>query len=105
MEEVKKIIDLRRSADFQKCIEVARLHFESLFNHQIANLVHMFPPDHKDKDGQPFWSGPKRCPSATPFNPEDPLHAQFVTAAANLVAFNLGLPQNRDSHYVALQAA
>lgn len=51
MEEVKKIIDLKKSADFTKCIEVARLHFEQLFNHSIANLLHMFPVDHLDKDG------------------------------------------------------
>jgi ubiquitin-activating enzyme E1 len=92
MEEVKKIVDLKKSADFHRCIEVARNHFEELFNHQIANLIHMFPSDHLDKDGQPFWSGPKRCPSPSPFNPEDPLHALFVAAAANLIAFNLGLP-------------
>lgn len=105
MEEVKKIIELKRSANFQKCIEIARLKFEALFNHEIANLIHMFAPDSLDKDGQPFWSGPKRCPHPTPFNPEDPLHALFVTAAANLVAFNLGLPQNRDSQYIAREAA
>jgi ubiquitin-activating enzyme E1 len=83
---------LKKSADFGKCIEIARLQYEDLFNYQIANLVHMFPQDHLDKDGQPFWSGPKRCPSPSPFNPEDQLHALFVSAAANLVAFNLGLP-------------
>jgi ubiquitin-activating enzyme E1 len=33
MEEVKKIVDLKKSADFKKCVEVARLHLESLFNH------------------------------------------------------------------------
>jgi hypothetical protein len=32
MEEVKKLIDLKKSADFHKCIEQARLHFENLFN-------------------------------------------------------------------------
>lgn len=51
MEEVKKIIDLKKSADYTKCVEIARNHFESFFNHQIANLLHMFPEDHKDKDG------------------------------------------------------
>lgn len=92
MEEIKKLVDLKKSADFTKCIEVARLKFEELFNHQIANLLHIFPADHKDKDGQPFWSGPKRAPSPIQFNPNDPLHVHFVTAAANLIAFNLGIP-------------
>jgi len=28
MEEIKKIVDLKKSADFQKCVEVAREYFE-----------------------------------------------------------------------------
>ena len=33
MEDIKKIVDLKRSADYSKCVEVAREYFESLFNH------------------------------------------------------------------------
>jgi hypothetical protein len=33
MEEIKKLVDLKKSADFSKCVEVARLKFEELFNH------------------------------------------------------------------------
>jgi hypothetical protein len=33
MEEIKKLVDLKKSADYGKCVEVARLHFDSLFNH------------------------------------------------------------------------
>lgn len=105
MEEIKKIVDLKKSADFNKCIEIARRYFDEYFNHQIQNLLHIFPHDHKDKDGNLFWSGPKRAPTPVFFNPEDPLHAHFVTATANLIAFNLGIPQNRDSVAVAKQAA
>lgn len=78
MVEVKKMIDLKKSADFTKCIEISREYYESFFNHQILNLMHMFPLDHTDKDGQLFWSGPKRAPTAFPFNPEDDLHVHFV---------------------------
>lgn len=105
MEEIKKIVDLKKSADFTKCLEVARNHFESLFNHQIANLLHIFPEDHKDKDGQPFWSGPKRAPSPIRYDPNDPLHVHFVTSCANLIAFTLGIPANRDKSYIAQAAA
>lgn len=101
MEDIKRIVDLKKSADFQKCVEVAREHFEKLFNHDIANLLHIFPVNHLDKDGQPFWSGPKRAPTPIPFDPSDPLHAGFVTAAANLLAFSLGIPQQRDQNQIA----
>lgn len=33
MEEIKKIVDLKKSADFNQCITIAREQFESLFNH------------------------------------------------------------------------
>ena len=92
MEEIKKYVDLKRSSDFAKCVEVARLTFENLFNHQIANLLHIFPEDHKDKEGQPFWSGPKRAPAPIPYNPNDPLHIHFIVAVSNLLAYNLGIP-------------
>ena len=95
---------MKKEASFQKCVEVARLQFENYFNYQIANLLHMFPHDALDKDGHPFWSGPKRAPTPIPYNPNDPLHAQFITACANLVAFNLGVAENRNEQEVALMA-
>ena len=105
MAEVKKLVDLKRSADFSKCVEVAREYFEDLFNHQIANLLHLFPIDSVDKDGHLFWSGPKRAPTPIPFDPLDPLHVHFMTATANLIAFNLGIPQSRDPEGIAHRAA
>jgi len=35
MEEIKKLVDLKRNADFTRCVEVARLYFEDLFNFSI----------------------------------------------------------------------
>jgi len=43
LESVKNMIDMKRSATYEKCVEVARLHFEENFNYQIQNLLHMFP--------------------------------------------------------------
>lgn len=105
MEEIKKLIDLKKSAEFSTCVKVAREYFESLFNHQILNLLHIFPKDHKDAQGNPFWSGPKRAPDAQWFNPEDHLHVHFVTSCANLIAFNLGITQTRELAKIAQVAA
>lgn len=74
IEDIKTLVDLKKSADFNKCIEIARLQFEKHFTHDILNLLHIFPEDHENKDGTKFWSGPKRAPHAIYFNPEDPLH-------------------------------
>jgi len=65
--------------------------FETLFDHSIRDLVSMFPKDHLDTHGQPFWSGPKRCPDATALDADEPSHMGFIVAMANLIAFNLGI--------------
>jgi ubiquitin-activating enzyme E1 len=96
VEEIKKLVDLKKSADFNKCVEVARQYFDKYFNHDIQNLLNIFPEDHITKDGLAFWSGPKRAPSPISFDSNDLLHAHFITACANLIAFSLGIPQVRD---------
>ena len=68
-------------------------------------MLYNFPLDSKDKDGNPFWSGPKRAPDAITFNPSDPLHVHFITATANLIAFTIGIKQNRDRDLIAAKAA
>ena len=68
-------------------------------------MLHIFPKDHTDSAGNPFWSGPKRAPNAINFDPSDPLHVTFVVATANLIAFTLGIKQNRDGHALAQKAA
>jgi ubiquitin-activating enzyme E1 len=93
-------LDLKKSADFSKCVQVAREYFEELFNHTIQNLLHMFPADFVDEKGQLFWSGSKRAPNAVTFDPSDPLHVHFVQATANLIAFNLGIIQSRDKNII-----
>lgn len=67
-------------------------------------MLSLFPADHKDKDGQPFWSGPKRCPSAVSFNSNDSRHINFVLTYANLIATALNIPENRDVKKVTLMA-
>jgi len=59
-------------------------------------LLATFPRDSLDKHGQPYWSGPKRAPDPISFDPNDDLHLDFVIACSNLVAYTLGVPQNRD---------
>lgn len=77
-------------------MQVARDTFDQNFDHKIRDLLAVFPKDCLDSHGQPFWSGPKRAPNFISFNPEDEMHISFILACANLLAFNLGIPQNRD---------
>lgn len=91
MKEVTNIVNLKVNANYDSCMQVARDYFDSYFDHQIRDLLGMFPPDAKTKEGSPFWSGPKRCPSAASFDVNDDEHFQFVWACANLIAFNLNI--------------
>ena len=43
-------------------------------------------------EGVPFWSPPKRMPKPLVFDPNVPLHLQFIEAGARVRAFMFGLP-------------
>lgn len=94
--EIKNVLDLRQANSFGQCMNVAMDVFNSSFNYNIQNLLSAFPKDHLDSQGSPFWSGPKRAPSPIAFDADNELHLQYVSAGANLIAFNLNLPQVRD---------
>ncbi|KAK0461961.1 ubiquitin activating enzyme [Desarmillaria tabescens] len=81
---------------FEECIVWARLQFEEKYNNDIRQLLFSLPKDATTSTGQPFWSGPKRAPDPLTFNSSDPLHLQFIIAAANLHAFNYGLRGETD---------
>ncbi|EGF81957.1 hypothetical protein BATDEDRAFT_19117 [Batrachochytrium dendrobatidis JAM81] len=85
-----------RPLSFDECIVWARMKFEEHFNNTIQQLLYNFPKDSVTSTGMPFWSGPKRAPTAVVFDLNDPLHFNFVLAAANLHAFNYGLKGETD---------
>ena len=91
LREVNNILTLKANADFGSCVQIARDLFDTFFNFNIRDLIGMFAPDALDSHGQPFWSGPKRCPDPIAFNPNDATHLMFVMSCANLIAFNLGI--------------
>jgi len=97
LKEIKNIIELKQKADFAMCMQVAREFFDSYFEHGILDLLALFPPDAKTKEGTPFWSGPKRCPTPAKFDVSDDIHFQYLLACANLIAFNLNIDQVRDT--------
>jgi len=81
-----------RPKDASDCIRWALSRFHSLFVDSVVALREQYPPDHKGDNGAPFWSGTRRCPTPSPFNASDPLHASFILAASRLRAETMGLP-------------
>eukprot|EP00177_Eucheuma_denticulatum_P005593 GFKZ01010164.1.p1 GENE.GFKZ01010164.1~~GFKZ01010164.1.p1 ORF type:complete len:1055 (+),score=183.69 GFKZ01010164.1:352-3516(+) len=85
-----------RPHSVQECVEWARRAFEKLFNSDIKQLLHTFPRDNVDKNGVPFWSGTKRAPDPVEFDVSNPLHLDFIVAAACLRAANYGLQVSQE---------
>lgn len=86
----------KKGGSMKECVVWARLKFEELFHNNIKQLLYNFPLDMTTSTGTPFWSGPKRPPTPMVFSASEPLHLDFVLAAANLRAKMFGLPECRD---------
>ena len=93
LEKIANAIAMKKSADYAACVAQAKSKFNDYYDHSIRDLLSIFPKDHKDKEGSPFWSGPKRCPSPVTFSADEPIHMEFILSYANLIAANLNIPQ------------
>jgi ubiquitin-activating enzyme E1 len=91
LETIKSCLVDDKPLGFDQCIQWARKQFQIEFHDKISQLLEVFPAGSTDSHGNQFWSGPKRAPTPVVFDATDPVHVEFVTAAANLRAFNFGL--------------
>ena len=103
---IQRTLVEERPTSFEDCVTWARLTFEKLFNNQIRQLLHNFPPDQITSSGTPFWSGSKRCPKPLVFDIDnkDPdagmkNHLDFIVAAANLRANMFGIKGRTDEEF------
>jgi ubiquitin-activating enzyme E1 len=106
LKKIQKTLVEDRPVTMEDCVVWARLNFETLFNSQIRQLLHNFPPDQLTSSGTKFWSGSKRCPISLTFDlaakcedAEMNNHLDFVVAAANLRASMYGITGRTDREY------
>ncbi len=95
---------MKQQNSFEKCVQLARDHFNQFFDHSIQDLLSIFPKDHKDKDGQAFWSGPKRAPSPITFDQTNEEHIKFVFSYACLISESLGVTGTKDINAISEMA-
>lgn len=93
---VKKLLVDDRPDNFAECVAWARLLWQELFHNQVAQLLYNFPKDQTTSSGAMFWSGPKRCPHPLTFSEDNPVHMDFVQAAAKLRANVFGITKITD---------
>ncbi|TPP55713.1 Ubiquitin activating enzyme [Fasciola gigantica] len=96
LENLKANLVDKKPASFDDCVSWARLLWQDLYSNSIVQLLFNFPSDHRTATGADFWSGTKRCPHPLQFDIKNPMHLDFVMAAANLRAFMFGIPQCRN---------
>ena len=89
--EEKVIIDIILKNDFDKLIEYAVKKYTDNFDWRIQQLLFNFPPDYKNPDGKPFWSGSKKLPHNIPYNSNDELAFLFVKRYVYILSHALGL--------------
>lgn len=100
LESIKKLYQANSKKSYEVCVELAVGIFQDVFNHQIKQLLNAFPADHiVEETKKPFWSGLKRVPTALELDLNDPIHAEFIQAAANIYAaiFNIPLERNKEN--------
>lgn len=96
LETLRDALLQHKPLSFEACIHWARLQFEDLFSNNIRQLCFNFPEDMMTAMGAPFWSGTKRAPVPIAFDIMEPLHYDFIVAAANLQATIYGLKGCQD---------
>uniref|UniRef100_A0A3Q3IDV5 E1 ubiquitin-activating enzyme n=1 Tax=Monopterus albus TaxID=43700 RepID=A0A3Q3IDV5_MONAL len=86
----------QRPTSWEDCVSWARRKWQTLYNNDICQLLHCFPPKQVTPTGLPFWSGTKRCPHPLTFDPINNTHMDYVVAAANLYGQIYGINGTRD---------
>ncbi|CAN9512024.1 unnamed protein product [Ophioblennius macclurei] len=86
----------QRPRSWEDCVSWARCKWETLYNNDIRQLLHCFPPEEVTESGLPFWSGTKRCPHPLTFDPNNTTHMDYVVAAANLYGQIYGIQGTND---------
>jgi len=105
LRNINEFLVVNRIKSYEDCARWARSKFEELYTGRIKLLLSQFPPDALTDTGIPFWTGNKRAPTPLVFNPQDPLHADFVRSASNILARIFHIREEGDPVELAANAS
>ena len=66
--------------NFEDCVKLAKEKYYKVFVYNIQKLLMVYPLDKKDKEGNLFWSLPKRPPKMVNFDIKNNLCIDFIMA-------------------------
>ncbi|KAK6992663.1 hypothetical protein R3P38DRAFT_3083443 [Favolaschia claudopus] len=95
--QITQFLGSGKPATFEDCVVWARIEFETQFVNEIKQLLHALPKDTLTADGQPLWGRAMLLPHPLEFDADNEVHLEFIISAANLHAYNYGLPSKTDS--------
>jgi hypothetical protein len=95
----------KQPSHFNDCIIFARIKFEKYFVNNIKQLIYTYPLDLKTKEGNLFWSFPKRPPQPLIFDENNKVHVDMIASMACLRAklYNITIPENPRSTEVIIK--
>jgi len=96
LKNITKALGENWARTWDECVRWAIMKFTEHFSHMIQQLLYNFPADSLTKEGAKFWSGPKRAPTPIEFDVKDPVHLEYVLAAAALCAESYGIEVNKN---------
>lgn len=96
LDGVYRSLTQEQPQNWTDCVGWARRQWETLYNNDIRQLLHCFPPDQVTTSGLPFWMGAKRCPHPLTFDTNNVTHMDFIVAAANLYGNIYGIEGSRN---------
>ena len=79
--------------NLEDCVKLAKEKYFKVFVYNIKKLLMVYPLDKKDKEGNLFWSLPKRPPKLINFDIKNNLCIDFISAYTYLIAnmFNINI--------------
>lgn len=80
-----------RPTSEKNTIELARKYYQKCFVNKIKQLLHVYPLDHKTKEGKLFWTLPKRPPVPKDFSLENEVDKRFIYSYSKLLCAIWGM--------------